>query len=216
MRRKLVAVVLLMLAAAFAVGASVRSMLIRENTPLGVGVRAPHFTAMTLDDIPEEKSLDDYRGSVLLINIWATWCAPCREEMPALDRLQAALGGPDFEVVALSIDRGGADAVRAFCEQLHRAYGPRGLKVVAVSVDDAGMEPQIRSFVKEYGLTFEVLHDPGGQLGEVSRAFQVAGYPETVIVGRDGLIRKRLLGMHDWNSAGNRALVERLLEERTK
>lgn len=185
MRKKLIAVVLLVLAAAIAVGASVRSMLIREITPLGVGVPAPHFTAMTLDDIPEEKSLDDYRGSVLLVNIWATWCVPCRVEMPAI-------------------------------EKLHRAYAPRGLKVVAVSVDEAGMEPQIRSFVKEYDLTFEVLHDPGGQLGEVSKAFQVAGYPETVIVGRDGLIRKRLLGIHDWNSDENRALVERLLEEKTE
>lgn len=183
MRKQLVAVVLLMLAAALAVGTSVRSLLLDEVAPLGVGMKAPHFTAMTLDEIPEERSLDDYRGKVLLVNIWATWCVPCRVEMPAIERL-------------------------------HRAYGPRGLEVVAVSVDEAGMEPQIRSFVKEHGLTFEVLHDPGGQLGEVSRAFQTAGYPETVIVGRDGLIRKRLLGAHDWNSAGNRALVERLLEER--
>lgn len=50
----------------------------------------------------------------VLLNVWATWCPPCREEMPALDRLQATLGGPDFEVVALSIDDGGMPAVRAF------------------------------------------------------------------------------------------------------
>jgi thiol-disulfide isomerase/thioredoxin len=59
-------------------------------------------------------SLAAFRGRVVLLNVWATWCPPCREEMPALDRLQATLGGPDFEVVALSIDEGGMPAVRAF------------------------------------------------------------------------------------------------------
>lgn len=51
-------------------------------------------------------SLTDFRGKVVLLNIWATWCPPCRKEMPSLDRLQARLGGPDFEVVAVSIDQG--------------------------------------------------------------------------------------------------------------
>jgi peroxiredoxin len=83
-----------------------------------------------------------------------------------------------------------------------------------VSVDDPGSEPQVRSFVKEYGLTFEVLHDPGGQEGRVSRDYQTTGYPETVIVGRDGVIRRKLLGAHDWNSPENRALIDRLLAEK--
>jgi thiol-disulfide isomerase/thioredoxin len=51
------------------------------------------------------RSLNDFRGKIVLLNIWATWCVPCRKEMPTLDRLQTALGGDDFEVVALSIDR---------------------------------------------------------------------------------------------------------------
>jgi len=59
------------------------------------------------------RSLTDFRGKVVLLNIWATWCVPCRKEMPTLDRLQAKLGGSDFEVVALSIDRR-IDAVRKF------------------------------------------------------------------------------------------------------
>src|SRR3546814_14258724 len=59
-------------------------------------------------------SLADFRGRVVLLNLWATWCGPCREEMPTLDRLQATLGGPDFEVFALSIDRAGIGAVDAF------------------------------------------------------------------------------------------------------
>lgn len=62
-------------------------------------------------------ALTDFRGRVVLLNIWATWCVPCRREMPTLDRLQASLGGPDFEVVALSVDRGGPPAVKAYFEE---------------------------------------------------------------------------------------------------
>jgi thiol-disulfide isomerase/thioredoxin len=61
-------------------------------------------------------SLETFRGRVVLLNLWATWCLPCRKEMPALDRLQAALGGPEFEVVALSIDRAGAGPSKKFLD----------------------------------------------------------------------------------------------------
>lgn len=63
-------------------------------------------------------SLADFRGRVVLLNIWATWCAPCREEMPTLDRLQARLGGDDFHVLPLSIDQAGLGPVRRFYEQI--------------------------------------------------------------------------------------------------
>jgi thiol-disulfide isomerase/thioredoxin len=77
--------------------------------------------------------LDDLRGKFVLLNVWATWCVPCRKEMPTLDRLQEQLGGPDFEVVALSVDKGGAEAVRRFYDQI----GIRRLSVrVAADPDD--------------------------------------------------------------------------------
>lgn len=59
-------------------------------------------------------SLSDFRGQTVLLNIWATWCPPCREEMPTLDRLQSRLGGEGFQVVALSIDRAGMSVVETF------------------------------------------------------------------------------------------------------
>lgn len=65
-----------------------------------------------------DHTLADFRGKVLLLNIWATWCVPCRREMPTLDRLQARLGGPDFHVLPLSIDRAGSDAVRRFYQEI--------------------------------------------------------------------------------------------------
>ena len=60
------------------------------------------------------KSLSDWQGKVVLLNIWATWCVPCREEMATLDKLEAALGGKHFQVVAVNIDRGGADKPKSF------------------------------------------------------------------------------------------------------
>ena len=76
-------------------------------------------------------TLQDFRGKFVLLNLWATWCAPCREEMPTLDRLQAKLGGPDFEVVALSIDRGGPFVVSTF-------YSEIGIRALRIYVDKTG------------------------------------------------------------------------------
>src|SRR5215831_13466125 len=64
-------------------------------------------------------SLADFQGKVVLLNLWATWCGPCVEEMPSLDRLQAKLGGSRFVVLALSVDRQGLGVVRPFLERTH-------------------------------------------------------------------------------------------------
>lgn len=63
-------------------------------------------------------SLADFKGRVVLVNVWATWCAPCIRELPSLDRLQAGLGGKDFTVVALNVDRGGKPAAGRMFRQL--------------------------------------------------------------------------------------------------
>ncbi len=66
----------------------------------------------------EPTTLETYQGLVVLLNFWATWCAPCIREMPSLDRLQAALGPEGLQVVAVSVDRGGADIVEPFLREL--------------------------------------------------------------------------------------------------
>lgn len=71
-----------------------------------------------VDGSGRERTLEDFRGRVVLLNIWATWCVPCREEMPTLDALQAELGGDDFHVLPLSIDRAGMAVVRRFYEEI--------------------------------------------------------------------------------------------------
>src|SRR3954469_21456367 len=70
------------------------------------------------DGAGRARSLADFRGKVVLLNVWATWCEPCREEMPALDRLQEKLGGERFQVIALSIDQQGAPIAQKFYSQV--------------------------------------------------------------------------------------------------
>lgn len=76
----------------------------------------------------QQRTVADFRGRFVLLNAWATWCTPCREEMPSLDRLEAKLGGPDFHVLALSVDTGGAETVRKF-------YAELGLRTLGIYVD---------------------------------------------------------------------------------
>lgn len=80
-----------------------------------------------LDAAGKEVSLADFRGKTVLLNLWATWCAPCREEMPALDRLEAALGSEKFQVVALAVDKSGLEGAKKFLDEI----GVKDLKVFA-------------------------------------------------------------------------------------
>ena len=107
----------------------------------------------------ETMSLAEFKGSLVLLNIWATWCAPCRREMPTLERLQAELGGPDFEVVALSIDRKGLPVVKDFYEEL-------GLRELGMYVDASAKASRELSAL---GVPTTLLIDrEGNELGRLS------------------------------------------------
>ncbi len=99
-------------------------------------------------------SLTDFRGKLLLVNFWATWCGPCRKEMPDLDALQAKYGGETFQVIALSSDRQGREVIDPF-------YRKIGVKHLAV-YNDKTLKAQ-RAF-KALGLPTTVLIDPQGRL----------------------------------------------------
>ena len=81
------------------------------TTPL----RLPDLAFADADGVP--KKLSDWRGKTLLVNLWATWCVPCRKEMPALETLQTKLEGPGFEVVAINIDTRDSDKPKSFLKE---------------------------------------------------------------------------------------------------
>jgi thiol-disulfide isomerase/thioredoxin len=105
------------------------------------------------NDKGETLELSKWKGRVVLLNLWATWCAPCRKEMPDLSKLQAELGGPDFEVVALSVDRKGLEASQAF------------LKEVGVTNLTGYIEPDAKSLaaLQALGLPATILIDRNGK-----------------------------------------------------
>ncbi len=86
-----------------------RSRIIRE------GDRAPEFRLSSLDG--KSVSLSDFRGKVVMVHFWATWCPPCVEEIPTIEKLYRGLVGNDFAILAVSVDERGADAVRPFMEK---------------------------------------------------------------------------------------------------
>jgi thiol-disulfide isomerase/thioredoxin len=101
-------------------------------------------------------TLDAFRGKTVLLNLWATWCVPCRQEMPALDRLQGALGGRDFDVVAINIDTRDPDKPR-------RWLAEAGITRLAYYADpQAKVFQDLRQVGKAVGMPTTFLLDPQG------------------------------------------------------
>ena len=124
-----------------------------------------------------ELTLADFRGKIVLLNIWATWCMPCRKEMPALDRLQAQLGGNDFQVLPLSIDRNGVTAVKRF-------YGELGVQKLAIYLDPAVAAPRALGAA---GVPATVLIERDGR--ESARKMGAAGWDSPEMIA---LFRRRI------------------------
>ncbi len=92
----------------------------RFTRPLQEGRAAPDFTFPDLDG--RKVSLSDFRGKVVLVNIWATWCPPCRDEMPSMQTLYERFKGGQFEILAVSIDGNGREAVAPFMQQMNLSF----------------------------------------------------------------------------------------------
>jgi thiol-disulfide isomerase/thioredoxin len=104
----------------------------------------------------QPKSLADWHGRTVLLNLWATWCIPCRKEMPALNALQEKLGGPDFEVVAVNIDTRNLDKPKSWLQQAgvnHLAY---------YSDSNAKVFQDLKAIGKAIGMPTTLLVDPNG------------------------------------------------------
>ena len=125
-------------------------------------------------------NLSAWHGRVVLLNLWATWCLPCRKEMPALDRLQKALGSSDFEVVALSIDRSGAAGARKFLDGV-------GVNTLKLYVDPTA---RLANEFKAIGLPTTLLIDRQGR--EIGRLIGPAEWdsPDAQTLIRSALASK--------------------------
>lgn len=145
---------------------------------VSVGARAPDFRAIDLATGDSVSFREHYEGAVTLVNIWATWCIPCRVEMPGMD-------------------------------SVYQSLAPRGFKIAAVSIDE-GSPDDVRAFGQELNISFDLLHDRSNRIRD---AYQTTGVPESFLINKDGIIVKRLIGEHAWNSPVNRSLIERLVDE---
>jgi cytochrome c-type biogenesis protein len=123
-----------------------------------IGAPAPVLELTDLTGAPV--SLAALKGSVVVLNVWATWCQPCRIETPEL-------------------------------EALHKAYAAQGVRVIGVSIDNAGAGPDVRDFATEFGVTYNLWLDPQK---DVQVKFLTVGVPETFVIDRTGIIRARQIG----------------------
>jgi len=152
--------------------------------PVGPGSEAPAFQAPSLEG--DTVGLSEYEGQVVLLNVWATWCAPCRQEMPSMERLYQTYGDDGLRVVAVSID------------------------ARAGSTDEFGRPGgDLEAFADRHDLTFTILHDPRGRIRDV---YQTTGVPESFVIGKDGVIYKKVSGATEWDAPEHRRLIERLLD----
>lgn len=122
-------------------------------------------------------SLESFRGSVVFLNFWATWCPPCKAELPSMQRL-------------------------------YEKYKGKGLVILGVDLQEG--ENQVKDFVKKYGLTYPILLDSNGQVGQVYGARSI---PTSYIIDRKGFILARTIGGREWDKQEIFDLFEELLKK---
>ena len=153
-----------------AIGGEVAAMLPAEpSRPLG---------DLVFDDPDgQPMQLADLSGKTLLVNLWATWCAPCRHEMPALDQLQREMGGETFEVVAINVETGDDAKPKAFLEEI-------GVDSLAFYRDDTV-----------------------GLFNELKRRNLAVGLPVTLLIDDEGCLLAHMNGPAEWASDDAKALI---------
>jgi thiol-disulfide isomerase/thioredoxin len=141
----------------------------------------PLTTIAFRDGDGKERALGDWKGKTVLLNLWATWCVPCKKEMPALDELQKKLGGPDFEVVAVNIDTRNPDKAKTW-------------------LTDTGIA-SLTYYADNSAKIFQDLKEKG-------RAF---GMPTTILVDKNGCEVATLAGPAEWASGDAVKFIEAAL-----
>lgn len=157
-------------------------------------VLAPDFTA--LDVTGKKVKLSDFRGKVVLLNFWASWCGVCKTEKPKLNAMASEMASGDFVVIALASDHSWADALTAVLEAIAPQAAPQGTPT---------MEKVSAAFRQALpnGTPFKVLLDPpegDGNMGKIAASWGIKAVPESALIDRQGNIRAYFVNKRDWQS----------------
>jgi thiol-disulfide isomerase/thioredoxin len=174
-------------------------------------VLAPDFTA--LDHNGKPVRLSSYRGKVVLLNFWASWCAVCKTEKPSLGRLTNKLGGDDLVVITLASDRKWAEVLYSLITALAPA------KLDAALPADPSLAQMLDNYKKALpeGTPFHVFLDPpqsdDSQIGQIAAQWGVRAVPESFIIDKAGRIRYYFDNSRDWNLSVAHTCLRSMMDE---
>jgi thiol-disulfide isomerase/thioredoxin len=183
-----------------------------EGKPCQPPVPAPDFTA--IDNNGKHVKLSDYRGKVVLLNFWASWCGVCKQEKPSLAGMASELSSGDFVVLTLSSDRSWGDALIGLLHSLAAgAPTPR-----ADASGNISMQSVLDVYGKAlpHGVPFQVLLDPpddDGTIGAIAKSWGVTAFPESALIDRKGVIRAYFVNKRDWSSPVAQTCLRSVIDE---
>jgi thiol-disulfide isomerase/thioredoxin len=168
---------------------------------------APDFTAK--DVTGKDVKLSDFRGKVVLVNFWASWCGVCKTEKPALNEMAAEMASNDFVVIALASDHTWPDALTGVLEALAPQAVPEGPPT---------MEKVKAAFSQTLpnGTPFKVLLDPPAgdeNIGKITAAWGIKAVPESALIDRKGNIRAYFVNKRDWQSPVAETCLRSVIDE---
>ena len=183
-----------------------------SGVPCELPVPAPDFTAVDHNGKPVK--LSDFRGKVVLVNFWASWCGVCKTEKPSLAGMTKDLAGGDFEVVALASDKSWGAAIAASIA----ALAPNAR---VPSPDDNGnydMKAVLEAYKKALpnGVPFKVYLDPpegDDNIGKIAASWGIKAVPESALIDRKGNIRAYFVNKRDWESPVAQTCLRSVIDE---
>ncbi len=177
-------------------------------TSCNLPVRAPDFTAVDHQGKPVK--LSDFRGKVVLLNFWASWCGVCKTEKPALRAMADEMASDDFVVLALASDHSWGEVLVALVEGLAPTFRlPEGALDLAAAL-------KAYSQALPNGIPFKVLLDPpagDGNIGQITASWGIKAVPESALIDRDGTIRAYFVNKRDWESPVAKTCLRSVLDE---
>ncbi len=182
-----------------------------NGQPCALPRPAPDFTAMDHQGKPVR--LSDFRGKVVLLNFWASWCGVCKTEKPALNAMANEMGRDDFAVVALASDHNWSDVLIALIDSL--APGSVVPKGAAGEVPIAAALDAYKKALPA-GVPFKVFIDPpagDGNIGAITASWGIKAVPETALIDRQGNIRAYFVNKRDWTSGVASTCIRSVLDE---